>query len=145
MGRRQKVQRNTFYNELTEPMLSSFTVPIPRYLLPRETRFQKARRGIGGFFTAIINTLRHLLTLALVLLLLLLFARFLLNTSQVDFGQFSYWITYLSTPLVAPFGKYLPSLVVAHYVIELAALAAMFVYLVAIVLVRKVLKWMVRR
>ena len=121
-------------------MLPSITTPIPRYLLPRQARARRSRHGIAAFFSAILLFINALLALALVFGLLLLFAHFIMICAHLTFGQYSYWITYLSTPLVAPFDRYLPTVIFMHYTIDLPTLAAMFIYLVGILLVRGMLK-----
>jgi len=140
MGRRQKAKRYAFYNEMTEPFLPTITTPIPRYLLPGRARSRRSRSAIGAFFAAIITFINTLLAFALVLLLLLLFARFIMNCAHLTFGEYSYWITRLSAPLVAPFARYLPTLPLARYTIDLPTLAAMLAYLIGILLVRGILK-----
>jgi uncharacterized protein YggT (Ycf19 family) len=142
MGRRQKMKRYAFYNEMTEPFLPTITTPIPRSLLPGQSRarWRRSRSPIGAFFAAIITFINTLLALALVLLLLLLFARFIIDTAHLSFGHYTYWLTRLSTPLVSPFARYLPTLPFGHYSIDLPTLGAMFVYLMGIVLVRGMLK-----
>ncbi|HVB72536.1 MAG TPA: hypothetical protein VNE38_03175 [Ktedonobacteraceae bacterium] len=140
MSRRQKAKRYTLYNEMTEPMLPTITTPIPRYLLPHGTRARRPRSGIAAFFTAIISFINALLAIALVPGLLLLFARFMLDCAHLTFGQYSYWIVRLTSPLVAPFVRYLPTLPFARYTIDLPTLAATLAYLIGILLVRGVLK-----
>ncbi len=142
MGRRQKAKRYAFYNEMTEPFLPTITAPIPRYLLPAQPRARqrRSRSAIGAFFAAIITFINTLLALALVLLLLLLFARFIIDTAHLTFGQYTYWLTRLSTPLVAPFARYLPTLPFAPYTIDLPTLVSMLAYLIAILLLRSTLK-----
>jgi len=119
------------------------TTPIPRYLLPREARARRARRGIHAFFAAIISFINFLLALALAFTLLLLFARFLLNCAHLTF-PYSSWILRLSEPLVAPFGRYLPVLNVARYTIDLPTLVTMCACLLAVLIVRGMLKRLVR-
>ena len=143
--RRQKAKRYAFYNEMTEPILPMITTPIPRYLLPRVSKTRRARSGIGAFFAAIINFINTLLALALVIVLLLLFARFMLNCAHITLGQYSYWLTLLTEPLVHPFEKYLPTLTLARYTIDLPTLAAMLVFLTGALLVRKFLNMLIRR
>lgn len=142
MGRRQKMKRYAFYNEMTEPFLPTITAPIPRYLLPGQTRARRRRSRslIGAFFAAIITFINTLLALALVLLLLLLFGRFIIDTAHLSFGYYTYLLTHYSAPLVSPFVRYLPSLTFARYVIDLPTLVAMFAYLIGILLVRGILK-----
>ena len=144
MGRRQKAKRYAFYNEMTEPFLPTITAPIPRYLLPGQTRPRRSRSAIGAFFAAIITFITTLLALALVLLLLLLFARFIINTAHLSFGPYTYWLTRLSTPLISPFARYLPTLPFARYTIDLPTLTAMLAYLIGILLVRGTLKRLVK-
>lgn len=146
MGRRrQKAKRYTLHNEMTEPMLPTITAPIPRYLLPGQTRQRRKRSAIGAFFAAIISFINALLALALVLMLLLLFARFIINCAHLTFGQYTDWITRLSAPLVTPFAPYLPTFTLSRYTIDLPTLAAMFAYLIGILLVRGILKRLVRK
>jgi hypothetical protein len=144
--RRRKAKRYAFYQEATQPVLPMFprTVPIPRYLLPRQSRAQRARHGIRAFFSAIITAINTVLALALVLTLLLLFARFLLDCAHLTF-PYSSWILRVSAPLVAPFGRYLPVVNVARYAIDLPTLAAMFAALVVVLIVRGMLKKLVKR
>ncbi len=138
MGRR-KAKRYAFYQEMTEPMLPSITAPIPRYLLPRESASRRAGRGIRRFFAAILSFINGLLALAVVLVLLLLFARFLVFCAHLTFPYES-WLFAFSTPLVAPFEPYLPSIDVAHYTLDLPTLATMLACLLAVLIVRKFLK-----
>ena len=144
MGRRQKMKRYAFYNEMTEPFLPTITAPIPRYLLPGQKR-ASSRGPIGAFFAAIITFINTVLALALVLLLLLLFARFIIDTAHITFGHYTYWLTQLSMPLVSPFARYLPTLPFARYTIDLPTLVAMLAYLIGVLLVRGVLKRLVRK
>jgi hypothetical protein len=147
MGRRQKMKRYAFYNEMTEPYLPMITTPIPRSLLPgqtRSTQWRRTRNPISAFFAAIITFINTLLVLALVLLLLLLFARFITDTAHLSFGHYTYWLTRLSAPLVSPFARYLPTLPFARYTIDLPTLVAMLAYLVGIMLVRGMLKRLIK-
>jgi len=141
--RRQKTRRNTFYQEMTEPMLPMFTTtPIPRYMLPRQSRGQKTRRGIRAFFAAIVSFINTLLALALALTLLLLFARFLVDCAHLTFPYSSLILRY-SAPLVAPLTPFLPTLNVVRYTIDLPTLATMLAALLAVLIVRGMLKKLV--
>ncbi len=137
--RRRKAKRYAFYQEMTEPMLPTITAPIPRYLLPRESAARRVGRGIRKFFAAILSFISGLLALALALVLLLLFARFLMTCAHLTFPYDS-WILAISTPLVAPFEPYLPVVAIARYSIDLPTLAAMLACLLAVLIVRKFLK-----
>lgn len=156
MKRRQPEPVNyyAFYNEGTEPLLSSITTPMPRIALPRESWIRRAMRGIGTFFAAIINKINQLLALALAVLLLLLFTRFILyffhfsiagSTLQPPFPYFSYWVLFLSAPLVAPFANLVPSLPYNGYLIDTSTLIAILVYALAVTIVRHFLKILVTR
>src|SRR6266704_4832862 len=94
--RRQSTDHYSLYNDVTEPMLSTITTPMPRIALPRESWLQRVLRGLGTFFRAIINKVNQLLALALAVLLLLLFTRFILYFFHfsTDCGRhcFSYWV-----------------------------------------------------
>ena len=139
--RRRKTKQYTFYQEMTEPFLPllSTTTPIPRYMLPRESRARRARRGMRAFFAAIISFINTLLAFALALTLLLLFARFLLNCAHLTF-PYSGLILRYSAPLVAPFGRLLPVLNVARYTIDLPTLVTMLAAILAVLIVRGILK-----
>ena len=146
MGRRQKVKQYAFYNEMTEPFMPVITTPIPRSLLPGQARAyrRRSRSFIGAFFAAIITFINTLLSFALVLLLLLLFARFIIDTAHLSFGHYTTWLVQLSAPLVSPFARYLPTLPFARYTIDLPTLVAMLAYLIGVLLVRGILKRMIR-
>lgn len=110
---------------------------------------QRILRGLGTFFCAIIHKVNRLLALALTVLLLLLFARFVLNffhlSNSGGTAYFSYWVFFLSTPLVTPFENLLPSLPYEHYTIEVSTLIAIIVYALATTIIRQFLKILVAR
>ena len=156
MKRRQPEPVNyyAFYNEATEPMLSNITTPMPRIALPRESWITRALRGMGTFFAAIIKKINQLLALGLAALLLLLFTRFILyffhfsvgNSSlQPPFPYFSYWVFFLSAPLVAPFENLVPSLPYNGYSIDTSTLIAILAYALGVTIVRHFLKILVAR
>src|SRR5712691_4428437 len=147
MKRRQrKLERYySLYNDATEPMLPSITAPIPISALPRESAIRRLLRGIGAFFAFVIYKLNQLLALALATLLLLLFTRFVLLFFASTTSQFSYWVFLLSTPLVAPFDKLLPSLPYNGYTIDISTLIAIVVYTLAVTIVRQFLRILVPR
>src|SRR5258708_13322016 len=101
----RSANHSMFYNENTEPVLPPITTPMPRVALPHESWISRAFRGIGAFFSAIIRKVNQLLALALAVLLLLLFTRFVLDFFHFSSSgsTFSYWVYYLSAPLVPPF------------------------------------------
>jgi uncharacterized protein YggT (Ycf19 family) len=142
--RRQSADRYLLYNDVTEPMLSNFTTPIPRIELPRESGVQRILRGLGTFFSAIINKVNQLLALVLAALLLLLFTRFILT--YFDFSRnggplsFAHWIFLLSTPLEVPFQNLLPAIPFNGYLIDVSTLVSILVYAIGITVVRQFLK-----
>ncbi len=91
------------YHEGTDPMLASVTAPIPLSALPRESWMRRLVRGIGNFFAAIIKKINQLLGLALAVVLLLLFTRFILLFFGLTLSEFVYWVFFVTAPLVAPF------------------------------------------
>ena len=147
--RRQSTDHYSLYNDVTEPMLATITTPMPRIALPRESWLQRVLRGLGTFFSAIINKVNQLLALALAVLLLLLITRFILNffhfASSGEPFSFSYWVFFLSTPLVIPFQNMLPVLPYNGYSIEVTTLIAILVYTIGITIIRQFLKVLVTR
>ena len=149
MKRRQrKLQRKlknryTLYSAITEPMLPGITTPIPRIALPRESWVRRTLHGIGNFFASFIKKINQLLALALAVLLLLLFTRFILYFFHLTTSQFSYWVFRLSTPLVAPFENLLPPLPYNGYTIDVSTLIAILGYALAVTIVRQFLKLLV--
>lgn len=145
--RRQSANRYVFYNQTTDPILSTITTPLPHIAFPRESWMQRIFRGLGTFFCTIIHKVNQLLALALTVLLLLLFARFVLNFFHLSNSggttYFSYWVFFLSTPLVAPFENLLPSLPYYSYTIEVPVLIAILVYALATTIIRQFLKILV--
>lgn len=144
MKRRQNRSANhsMFYNEVTEPMLPPITTPMPRVALPHESWIGRAFRGLGAFFSAIIRKVNQLLALALAVLLLLLFTRFVLYFFHFSSGgsPFSYWVYYLSAPLVAPFANLLPALPYNGFTIDVSTLIAIVAYALGVTIVRQFLK-----
>src|SRR5215471_8304773 len=104
---RRSVDHYTLYNDITEPVLSTITTPMPPIFLPRESWPRRVFRGLGTFLSVIINKVNQLLALALASLLLLLFIRFILSFFGFSGNSgpltFSYWVFFLSAPLVVPF------------------------------------------
>ncbi len=133
------------YSDVTEPMLPHMTTPIPRIALPRESWIQRVLHGLGRFFSALINKVNQLIALALAVLLLLLFARYILTvfgfSSKSGGGplSFSHWVFLLSTPLVVPFQN-IPALSFNGYTLDVSTLIAILVYAIGITVVRQFLK-----
>jgi hypothetical protein len=137
------------YNDTTEPMLPNITTPIPRIALPRESWIQRVSRGLGTFFSSIINKVNQLLALILAVVLLLLFTRFILYffnfSSKSGPLTFSHWAYLSSTPLVVPFQNMFPSLPYSGYTIDVSTLIAILAYAIGITIIRQFLKVLAAR
>jgi uncharacterized protein YggT (Ycf19 family) len=133
------------YDDGTDPLLSSITAPIPLSALPRETWIRRALRGIGNFFAAIIHKINQLLALALAVLLLLLFTRFILLFFGLTLSDFVHWVFWLTAPPVAPFENLLPTLPYDGYSIDPPTLIAIVIYTLAVTIVRQFLKILIQR
>ncbi len=148
-SRRKSANSYMFYNESTEPVLPSITTPIPRIALPRESLMHRISRGLGAFFRTIFTKVNQLLALALASLLLLLFIRFILSffqfSSSGSSSSFSYWVFFLSTPLIVPFKNLFPTLPFNGYIIEVSTLIAILAYTLGITIIRQFLKVLVLR
>jgi uncharacterized protein YggT (Ycf19 family) len=139
----RSANHSMFYNENTEPVLPPITTPMPHVALPHESWISRAFRGIGAFFSAIIRKVNQLLALALAVLLLLLFTRFVLDFFHFSSSgsSFSYWVYYLSAPLVAPFASHsLPALPYNGFTIDVSTLIAIVAYALGVTIVRQFLK-----
>jgi len=145
---RRSVDHYSLYNDGTEPILSTTTTPMSPIFLPRESWLQRLFRGIGTFLSVIIHKVNQLLGLALATLLLLLFTRFILTffgfSSDGGTLSFSYWVFFLSAPLVFPF-RNIPPLLYNSYTIDVSTLIAILVYAIGITIVRQFLKVFVTR
>ena len=147
MKRHQREIEDSYelYNGGTDPMLASVTAPIPLSALPRESWLRRLVRGIGNFFVALIKKINQLLALALAVLLLLLFTRFILLFFGLTLSDFVYWVFYITGPLVAPFEHLLPRLPYDGYSIDGSTLVAILVYALMVTFVRQFLKVLVQR
>ncbi|GAC1379803.1 MAG: hypothetical protein NVSMB33_05280 [Ktedonobacteraceae bacterium] len=126
-------------------MLASITKPIPLSASQRPSWLQRMIYSIGDFFSAIINKINQLLALALAVLLLLLFIRFILLFFSLTLSDFAHWVFLLTAPLVAPFERLIPALPYAGYVIDVSTLISIVVYALAVTIVRQFLKVLVSR
>ncbi len=133
----------TPYSTHTDPTLFSITAPIPISHLPRESWLQRCGRALKRFVIALVRKVNQLLGLALSVLLLLLFTRFLLNFFGISTSLFAYWISLVSAPLLLPFNNLLPPLPYGGYMIDISTLIAIVVYIMAVTIVRQFLKVLV--
>jgi len=133
------------YDEGTDPMLPRVTAPLPFSAFPRESWIHRLARGIGNFFATVINKINQLLALALAVVLLLLFTRFILLFFGLTLSEFVYGVFYVTGPLVAPFEHLLPTLPYDGYSIDASTLVAILVYTLSVTIVRQFLKVLVQR
>lgn len=140
-----KAQRNTFYNEETQPALGRITTPLPTYLMPYDPWWGRLGRGIGHFLETLVRKINQILGLALVVLLLLLLTRVLLTFFDLTTSLFSRWIYFLSDPLIFPFTNLLPMLPYNGYKLDVSTLIAIVVYALVVTLARQFLKLLVAR
>ncbi len=108
----------------------------------------KVLHGVENVFVGFSRVIYHLLGLISTIIILLLIAHFLLTFFQLSLGEFSSWVNYLSTPLVAPFGNLLvpfhPSSS-ANYIVDVSAIVAFVVYSICFGLLRGLLNLFTKR
>ncbi|GAC1397510.1 MAG: hypothetical protein NVS4B12_07850 [Ktedonobacteraceae bacterium] len=129
------------YNQATDPLMRSATPTM--YTTPvilKETRGQRVQRRMKSFFAAVFRKLNQLIGLALAVLLLLLFTRFLLNFFEITTSVFTSWIHMLTAPIVYPFENLVPSLPWNGFSIDITTLVAIVVWTIAVLIVRQFLR-----
>ncbi len=136
---------DTLHNQTTDPQLRSVTAPIPAIYLPRESRSQRFWHGVGRFFAALVRKINQLLGFALVVLLLLLFARFILNFFGVTTSLFANWVFLITGPIVYPFNNLVPALPYNGYSIDVTTLIAIALWAITVMIVRQFLRVLVGR
>ena len=109
--------------------------------------WQRFLYGCGRFCRAVVRKINQLLTFALLVLLLLLLARFLLHFFDVyaSVNLFSQRIFFLSDPLIAPFDHLFAPLPYQGYSIDITTSISMVVYTVSVIIARQFLKLLVSR
>lgn len=150
---RQKQRKNdrssTLYNATTDPILTAVTAPLPRLYPTRPLTSQQQWQQRGKlrpkrtFIQALVDKFNKLLGFALILLFLLLAARFALTLFDLTTSLFSQWVFLLSKPLVTPFSGLLPTVVYQGYPVEWPIICAFIVYSIAALLVSRFLKVLV--
>ena len=129
------------YNQATDPLMRSVPLSTP-YIL-KETRGQRIQRTIKSVFAAIFRKINQLMSLALAVLLLLLFTRFLLNFFEITTSVFTGWVHLLTAPLVYPFENLVPALPFNGFSIDVTTLVAIIVWTIAVLLVRQFIRVLV--
>ncbi len=136
---------HSMHNQATDPLMRSVNVPLSTPYILKETRGQRIQRTTKGVFAAIVRKINQLIGLALTVLLLLLFTRFLLNFFEITTSVFTGWIHLLTDPLVYPFEHLVPSLLFNGYIIDVTTLVALVVWTIAVLLVRQFIRILVGR
>jgi uncharacterized protein YggT (Ycf19 family) len=121
------------------PVAQQYTASIPSYQ-PSRTWWQRFVMSLEHFFAAALRKLDQLLRFAEWMLLLLLTIQFLLVFFNLSSSIFSQWVSYLSTPLLYPFTRFLPAYSFQGYKIDGSTLAAIVAYIILAELVRRFLK-----
>ena len=137
---------NTLYsmhNQATDPLMRSVTPPLSTPYILKETRGHRVKRTIKSMFAAVFRKINQLIGLALTVLLLLLFTRFLLNFFEITTSVFTGWIHLLTDPLVYPFENLVPSLPFNGFSIDVTTLVAIVVWTIAVLLVRQFIRILV--
>ncbi len=105
--------------------------------------------GIGALFAGVMAFIYHILGVASTIISLLLLARLVLTFFQLSLGEFSSWVNLLSTPLVAPFGRWLIFYHTASspsgYTLDGSTLIALVIYAVGFALLRPLFKPCIRK
>jgi uncharacterized protein YggT (Ycf19 family) len=131
------------HNQATDPLMRSVTTPLSTPYILKETRGQKFQRVTKSVFAAIVRKINQLIGLALTVLLLLLFTRFLLNFFEITTSVFTGWVHLLTNPLVYPFENLVPSLPFNGFSIDVTTLVAIVIWTIAVLLVRQFLRILV--
>jgi len=143
---RQKLASTAFYNEDSiEPMDHDDSEPVTVDAFPRETRASRFRRRLGSFYSFTIDKISQLVALALTVMLLLLLTRFILLFFGVTLSQFAHLVFRITDPLVAPFNGIHRPLPYNGYSIDISTLVAMLVYIVLVMIIRRLLSILVSR
>ena len=143
-----KVENYQFlHNQNTEPAFTGTTVPIPIGAFPQESRWQRFLRGFGNGCRAVVRKINQMLTFALIVLLLILFTRFLLHLFGITTGVnlFTQELFTISDPLVAPFDHLFAPLPYQGLSIDITTSISVVVYTVSVIIVRQFLKLLVSK
>jgi len=133
----------TMHNQATDPLMRSVTTSQSAPYILKETRGQRFQRTMKSVFAAIVRKINQLIGLALAVLLLLLFTRFLLNFFEITTSVFTSWIHLLTAPLVYPFENLVPALPFNGFSIDVTTLVAIVVWTIVVSLVRQFIRILV--
>jgi|SRR5450631_1542961 hypothetical protein len=143
--RNEAERQPILYNQNTEATFIGINPAFPTE--PPLSFWQRFLHGLGSFCVATVRKINQLLMFALLVLLLLLLARFLLHFFGVYTGVnlFSQWIFFLSDPLIVPFDHLFAPLPYQGYSIDITTTLAIVVYTVSVIIVRQFLKLLVSK
>jgi uncharacterized protein YggT (Ycf19 family) len=133
-------EQHNAYSQATDPLLRSVSAPIPAPFFLKETRGHRIQRRLTGFFTAVVRKINQLIALALIVVLLLLFTRFILHFFEITTSIFTGWITMLTAPLVYPFENMVPALPYNGFSIDVSTLVAIVVWTISVIIVRQFIR-----
>lgn len=133
----------TLHNEHTDPTLRTVTAPLPEEYRPHINWPQRFSYSWKSFWRATVRKINQFLNFVLVLLSLLLVARFLLTLFGITTSLFAQWVYLLSWPLILPFDNMVPVVTYSGYRIDASTLVALAVYFVARLLLSGILKILV--
>jgi hypothetical protein len=138
--RNEAERQSVLYNQNTETAFIGFNPAFPTD--PPLPFWQRFLHGLGSFCVATVRKINQLLMFALLVLLLLLLARFLLHFFGVYTGVnlFSQEIFFLSEPLIVPFDHLFAPLPYQGYSIDITTTLTLVVYTVSVIIVRQFLK-----
>ncbi|HTK11867.1 MAG TPA: hypothetical protein VL485_32140 [Ktedonobacteraceae bacterium] len=137
LKRRNRHNAHTLNAADTDPGLPRITLPIPTYQFSnmREPWHRRLASGLHNALVFMVRKIIQLLNFALCLLLLLLFARFLLIAFSLHASIFASWIFQLSAWPVLPFNNLLPMLSYQGWLIDMNTLVAILSYTIVFKLI----------
>ncbi|HEY4384506.1 MAG TPA: hypothetical protein VGN34_08555 [Ktedonobacteraceae bacterium] len=137
LKRHNRHNARTLNSADTDPGLPRITLPIPAYQFSnmREPWHRRLVLGLHSALVFVVRKIILLLNFALCLLLLLLFARFLLIAFSLHASIFASWIFQLSNWPVLPFNNLLPTLLYQGLLLDTNTLVAILSYTIIVKLI----------
>jgi serine/threonine protein kinase len=131
------------------PPVKPTPAPPPAAALSHASWTRPLFEGIGALFAGVMAFIYQILGVASSIISLLLLARLVLTFFQFSLGEFSSWVTLLSTPLVTPFGRWLIFYPTASspsgYTLDGSTLIALVVYAIGFALLGRLFKPCIRK
>lgn len=135
-----------WHGEQTQPFVVGGTSPIPSLHTPhyppasQETRGQRFQRHMRVFFKAVLRRVYQLLALALIVLLLLLLARFTLHFFGITTSIFTSWIYFVTDAIVYPFNNLIAPIPYNGFSIDVTTIIAAIVWIAVFLIIRRLLR-----